>query len=151
MKIWCVINTENNNIIAFHEDQDIVNLYLENLDDEASSNLECKKVKISDGKLPKYTDKYLVPYNKTYIQEGYIQFLDIVNDNNTINDLKFTREMLMSLVDRKIIKSDKKKKKICSVVDMLNKLIEDEDYYTPSINQLENYKSNFEYYSSSIL
>lgn len=149
MKIWCVLNTNTRDMVAFHEDKDIVEIYVDNLEKDSGSNLEVCKCKIDQDDLSKYRDLYLVPYKKTYVQEGYISFLDIVNDRHAVDDLKFTREILQSLVERDLVDSSKKKKKVMSVVNIINDLIDDDGHYTPSIETLKGYEMNFNSYNAA--
>lgn len=145
--MYCAIN-ENDEIIAYHEDKEVVETYIYNVmrsNESKDINLDLVKIK---NKLIinnyKYDDLYLVRYGSTYIQTGYLMYLQIVSDD-IAGDNIYAKDLLLRMLE--IYKlSNKEAKAITKAVKVIDKIIEDEDYYTPTITELKKYKSMYSRY-----
>lgn len=144
-----VVYDKNYNIIAFHEDYDVCEEYVENVF-KYNKNLEPgdlsidKLKKKSKYKLENKDDLYLVRYANTYVQNGYLWYLEVLN-GQLIDDDKYCLDVLKRILETSNISKDEYKviKKAIVVVERLT----DEDCcYTPSLDYLKRIKLDYDPY-----
>lgn len=149
MKAYYIINKKNN-VVAFHEDETVIERFMNNLESRDKSGLTVVHGKLKKKELPQLSDMYLIPYRKTYIQERYIDTMNILEDGGRLEDLVFTKEMLSTIYNELIESGDKTKaKKINSAINVLYDLISDIEFCTPDSSSLENAKLQFESFASN--
>lgn len=139
--MFLVINNENK-VIAISDDKKIVKKYIQNvkLSNPEESLTYCKmKCKTIEN-----DDLMLVRYGHTYIQKGYIQYLDLAN-NQIAEDEQFTMDVLIRMIEMYDLKKNEIKalKKAIIIVDKYRRA---ESEYTPNLKQLNSYKEHFEPY-----
>lgn len=129
-------------IVAYHEDKEVVEDYIYNaIRSNKLCNDDLRLVKIKDKLITKnrnLDDLYLVRYGSTYIQTGYLLYLQLVS-NDAANENKYLIDLLLRTLEIYDL-SDKDVKTITKAVKVINKIIETEDSYTPSIKELKHYK-----------
>ena len=79
--MYCVYDDEDH-IIAYHEKKKVVSTYVDRIFQFHQINLDYKKIKSEYEKilLKGKEDLYLVRYADTYVQSGYLVYLQIVSD-----------------------------------------------------------------------
>ena len=147
MKIFAVKNS-NNSLIAYHEDLDVVEEYVRNVKvshpdadliiGKMSNRFVCKKD--PDHEL------YLVRYSETYVQSGYLVYLE-VNSSQHIYDMQFCKEIIIRTIDQwkdeldvKDIKCLKKAAKI------FDEILFDAETFTPTLSELRSMRDTIEPY-----
>ena len=145
--MYCVMN-DDGNIIAYHEDKEVVQTYIENLlksNDNEELNLSLVKIKNKIiEKNRRLDDLYLVRYGSTYIQTGYLIYLQIVSDDIANENIYIKDLLLRTLEVYKL--SDKEAKTLTKAVKVIEKIIKRENCYTPTIEELNRYKMLYEEY-----
>ena len=146
--MYCAMNSENDEIVAYHENKEVVEKYIYNaMRSEASSDLDLILIKMKDKailKNPRLDDLYLVRYGSTYIQTGYVLYLQLVS-NDIAGENEYLKDLLLRTLE--IYKlSDKKAKIIKKAIKVIDDIIETEDSFTPSIKELKNYKDFYSRY-----
>lgn len=152
MKIFAVKNKDGN-LVAYHVDRKVVEEFFDNSRSSGSDDCyEIKKYKINDSDSfnKKYGDYYLVPYNMTWVQQGFITYLEL-RDSNTLRDIIFARDVLSNMISKHIIecKSDKQSKHIQKTLNMIDKVIADFSFHTESISSLNSMKDYYEPFKNS--
>lgn len=139
--MYCVI--QNNQIIAVHKSKKVVKEYCDLL---TKSHPEIQNLYIAKFKKGKVDDKiqrlYLVPYESTYIQEGYLDYVEIVYSSHPY--LQMVEKMIDILDERNL--SKKERRSIESTIEIIEKIVEDDRSYTPSLGELIQYENQYESY-----
>lgn len=136
---------DDKKIVAFHDSKKVVKQYIRDV-------MRCNDLVLSLGKLKKkeeykldaISDLYLVRFGHAYVQSGYLLYVQIVSDQE-YEDHEFARDILYRLLELKRI-PEKDAKHIRKSICILEDLIYDEESYTPSLDQLERMKIDFEPY-----
>lgn len=140
--MFCVI--EHGNIIAIHRKKEVIKEYCDHLQ-ENYPNKELYIVKLR--KNAKFIDKnrfddlYLCGYMNTYIQSGYVKYLDIVKSPHN-NKFEIAYELLMDISQNLDI-SKKEKRSITNVLRILERIKKKERNFTPSLEELEMLKEQY--------
>lgn len=150
--MYCAIN-KNGDIVGYNEDYDVVYDYIHNLNkskEDDDCNLKIVKIKNKKfNKIPGLDDLYLVRYKSTYIQSGYILYLQLVS-GEIAEDNVYVKDILLRVLEVYDL-SNKESKIICKAIKVLDKIIEDEGSYTPSLKELNIYKNEYEPYIQKII
>lgn len=100
---WTYVGIVNGDIIAFHDDKDIISKYLTNYKDTNPSDVVCSaRMKKKDAKEDsKYSRYYLVRCNDTYVQSEYEDILISITPDYIVK-----KELIKKL--KRLLKNTKK-------------------------------------------
>ena len=87
---------------------------------------------------------YLIRYGDTYVQSGYLLFVEI-SQSQISEDDQYALDILYRLLETARL-SDKQSKKIMKAIKVMEKLVQEDREYIPSIEQLKRMKSDYEPY-----
>ena len=144
--MYCVYDG-NNRIIAFHDDLEIVTSYVHDIQHSHSDANDLQIGKIKKKKVKStidYYDLYLVRYGDTYVQSRYIDYADLVG-GQCMYDNQQCRDTLLRILECDDI-SDKERKSIEQTVKIINRILDNDKKYTPTIQQLITYETEFSQY-----
>ena len=78
--MFCAYDIEEN-IIAFHDSKKVVQKYIDTVFSIHKVELKLGKIKkTSEWKILDKDDLYLVRFNDTYVQSGYLLYLELAED-----------------------------------------------------------------------
>ena len=145
--MYCALDSNGKNIVAIHDNIEVVKRYCEMIKKFHDVYLpigKIKKKKIKDSRM--YEDLYLVRYNDTYVQAGYVDVLKLMSDD-FIYDYKYTTDILMRILEvsgNEI--SNGEKKAVRKVILMLDRLIKEDEEFVPQLNTLQSARYDLECY-----
>lgn len=144
--MWCVYDSDEN-IIAFHDSKKVVEKYVDSVFSIHNILLEIGKIKKdSEYKLQNNDELYLVRYNDTYVQEGYLLYLQIVSDCRCgVEDEEFTRDILFRLLEMNRL-NNKEKKVIEKAIKVIDSLLAEDEKFIPTLDQLKSLKLDYDPY-----
>ena len=87
---------------------------------------------------------YLVRYGETYVQAGYLTYIQLAYGQAT-EDEKYAKDILLRILELNKI-SNKERKTLSKAVEILDRQIYSENQYTPSLNELKRLKSEYDPY-----
>ena len=144
--MYCVYD-DNDRVIAFHDDYDVVETYVHrvkashiDLPDLHIGKIKKKKVK----KLQDFDDLYLVRYASTYVQSGYLMFLEMMSIQH-IEDEQQCKDTLLKILECNNI-SDKERKHLERAVKIIDRILEESKQFTPSFQELKGYEMDYSPY-----
>ena len=148
--MYCVYDS-NEHVIAFHDDYNVVETYVRriqqshvddkyNLPDLRIGKIKKKKVK----HIREFDDLYLVRYSDTYVQSGYLEYLEIVSCQ-CIYDNQQCKDILLRILECNQI-SNKERKSIEKTVEIVDRLLKDAKEFTPTISELKMYEADYSPY-----
>ena len=147
MKLFVVKNS-NNTLVAYHEDLDVVNEYVSNVKvshpdtDLIVGKMSEKYVKKKD---PKH-DLYLVRYSETYVQTGYVSYLEI-ESSQYIYDMRYVKEIIIRTIDQwKDDLNDKDIKHLKKTAKIFDDILFDAESFTPTLDELKGMRDHLESY-----
>ena len=135
--MYCVYDN-NKNIIAFHDDIDVVEAYVDRVNQSHDDPSELYIGKIKKKKLKHITDLddlYLVRYADTYVQTGYLVYLELLSDQ-VIHDEQHCKDILLRILECYNI-SDKERKSLERSVEVIDRILQDSREFTPTLKQLK--------------
>jgi hypothetical protein len=141
--MYCVYD-DRNNIVAFHDDLDIVETYVEHVKLTNEDHPELHIGKIKKKKLKNLTDLdnlYLVRYSDTYVQSGYLIYLELISSQH-IYDEQQCRDTLLKILECNII-TDKERKSIERTVEVIDRFLQESKKFTPSLNELQRCEADY--------
>ena len=141
--MYCVFDT-NNNIIAFHDDLEVVELYKDHVTRSNPDLPELHIGKIKKKKMKRiddYDELYLVRYSDTYVQSGYLIYLELLSDQ-FIYDEQQCRDVLLRILECRDI-TDKERKSIERTVKVVDRILQESKEFTPSLKELKNYEADY--------
>lgn len=141
--MFCVLD-ENENIIAYHENKSIVKKYVGNIYRCHSILLTIKKYKKNDSIYTNLPDLYLVRYADTYVQAGYLLYIQLLSDQVDY-DHEYVRDILLRILEITTL-SKKEKKHLEKSVEIIDKMLANEKRYTPTIQDLKSIKTDYDPY-----
>lgn len=142
--MYCAVD-DNKNLIAMHDNKEIVINYINRVYKIHGTQLELIRVKKrSEYKLEKFNDLYLTRFNNQYIQVGYMDYA-IIMENGIIEDYEFSRDILIRILETRKM-SSKNKKNLKKVITFLELLINDDKDYIPSLDELKKVKLDYDPY-----
>jgi hypothetical protein len=134
-------------VVAFHDELEVVETYVanamrcnQNLPELHIGKIKKKKVK----NMTEYDELYLVRYCDTYVQSGYLVYLEILSDQ-FIYDEKLCKDVLLRILECKDI-TDKERKSIERTVKVVDRVLQESKEFTPSLNELKKYESDYSPY-----
>lgn len=151
--MYCVYD-DHNNIVAFHDDLDIVETYVDHVRRTNDEQPELHIGKIKKKKLKKLMDLdnlYLVRYSDTYVQSGYLIYLELISSQH-IYDEQQCRDTLLKILECNDI-TDKERKSIERSVGVIDRLLQESKTFTPTLNELQQCEIDYApyLYNKSIL
>lgn len=143
--MFCVYDSSDN-IIAYHDKRRVVEKYIDKI-------YELHKVKLNIGKIKKSSkykllgndELYLIRYRDTYVQSGYLVYLEMASEQ-FIEDDQYALDVLYRLLETSRL-NKKQSKKIMDAIEILEDIVRDDREYTPLISELNHLKSNYEAYA----
>lgn len=147
MKIFAVKNS-NNDLIAYHEDLDVVEKYVQNVKvSHPDTDLVIGKIsdKFVRRKDPNH-ELYLERYSETYVQSGYLIYLE-VNSSQHIYDMKYCKEIIIRTIDQwKDDMDEKDIKYLKKAAKVFDELLFDAESFTPTLSELRSIRDVMEPY-----
>lgn len=141
-----VVLNDNKKIVAFHEDYDVCEIYVDNLEKSHNISLNIAKIKKKNKHLLKgLDDLYLVRYGHTYVQEGYLQYVEI-SEGQYLDDIRYAKDVIYRLLEGAHNIKEKDVKTLSKSTKILDRLLEDMASYTPSLDILNGLKMDYEEY-----
>lgn len=145
--MYCVYDNHKN-VIAFHDDIDVVEAYIDRVNHtQKQSQNECSELhvgKIKKKKLKKLTDLddlYLVRYADTYVQSGYLVYLEMLSDQY-IYDEQHCKEILLRILECHDI-DEKERKSLERSVKVIDRILQESREFTPTLKQLKSYELDY--------
>lgn len=146
--MYCVYDENKKDIIAFHDDIDVVQCYVDSIYKHHSVSLKIGKIKRKKAeKYKDYEDLYLIRYGRygdTYIQSGYLQYLEFVDDG-LHEDHIFCRDILLRLLEIYDLPINEKNN-IKKTVKIIQNILDHEDGYIPELGSLKDIKQDYDPY-----
>ena len=132
-------------IIAIHDEKNIVEEYNNRVYYYHKIHLDIIKVKKKSVKKISYLDDlYLVRYGETYVQAGYLTYIQLAYDQMS-EDLKFAQEIILRTLEINEL-SSKESKVLAKSAAILGRLHYESESYTPSLNELKSLKDSYDPY-----
>ena len=133
---------ESGKIVAFHDEKKVVKCYIKRIRDSSDATLGFCKIKKKDvKKVNTLYDLYLVRYGDTYVQSGYLEYLELA-DPQLAYDHQYAKDVLLKVAEIDYLdKEDIEVIEKCVMI--LDELIDDDRKYTPSLSELEKFKDHY--------
>ena len=132
-------------IIAIHDEKNIVEEYNDRVYYYHKIHLDIIKVKKKSVKKISYLDElYLIRYGETYVQAGYLTYIQLAYGQAT-DDEKYAKDILLRILELNKM-SNKERKVLTKAVEILDRQIYSENQYTPSLSELKRLKSEYDPY-----
>lgn len=132
-------------IIAMHDDKEVVEEYNNLIYHYHKIHLNIIKAKKKSLKNKKFFDDlYLVRYGQTYVQAGYLTYIQLASDQ-IHDDMRFAKDILLRVLEINKL-SNKDSKSISKAISIMDDLIYEDEQYTPSITELRNLKNDYDPY-----
>ena len=100
--------------------------------------------KSSKYKLLGKDDLYLIRYGDTYVQTGYLMYLEMSSEQ-FIEDDQYALDVLYRLLETSRL-NKKQSKKIMDAIEILEDIVTENREYTPTISELNQLKSDYDAY-----
>lgn len=132
-------------IIAMHDEKSVVEEYNSLIFRYHKIHLDIIKAKKKSLKNKAYFDDlYLVRYGQTYVQAGYLTYIQLASDQMS-EDMQFAKDILLRILEVNKL-SNKESKTLTKAVNIMDRIIYEDERYTPSINELEHLKNDYDPY-----
>ena len=129
-------------VIAFHDEKRVVKCYTDRVKSRYDERLVVCKVKKKDEKnINQLYDLYLVRYGDTYIQSGYMEYLQLA-DPQLEYDHQYAKDVLMKVLEIEDL-NKKEKRAIKDSVTILEGLIDIDRKYTPTLEELQRLQDQY--------
>lgn len=133
------------NIIAFHDSKKVVQKYIDTVFSIHKVELKLGKIKkTSEWKILDKDDLYLVRFNDTYVQSGYLLYLELAEDS-LIKDEETARDILSKIIEIGRV-TDKETKKLEKAIKVIEDLLSEDRSYVPTLTQLKSMKLDYDPY-----
>ncbi len=146
--MYCIYDENKKDIIAFHDDIDVAQCYVDSIYKHHGVILKISKIKRKKAeKYENYEDLYLVRYGRygdTYIQSGYLQYLEFVDDG-LHDDHIFCRDILLRILELYDLPSNEKNS-IRKTIKIIEEILDHEEGYIPELNSLKDIKQDYDPY-----
>jgi hypothetical protein len=142
--MYCAYD-DDKNIIAFHDSKKVVEKYIYDVYNANKVNLELGKIKkSSEYKLEGKDELYLVRFNDTYVQSGYLIYLQITMDEY-VKEEQYAKDILLRMLE--MDRLDKKQSKaLGKAVEVIDEVLYEDSHYVPSLNILKRLKMDYDPY-----
>lgn len=142
--MFCAYDIEEN-IIAFHDSKKVVQKYIDTVFSIHKVELKLGKIKkTSEWKILDKDDLYLVRFNDTYVQSGYLLYLELAEDS-LIKDEETARDILSKIIEIGRV-TDKETKKLEKAIKVIEDLLSEDRSYVPTLTQLKSMKLDYDPY-----
>ena len=142
--MFCAYDIEEN-IIAFHDSKKVVQKYIDTVFSIHKVGLKLGKIKkTSEWKISDKDDLYLVRFNDTYVQSGYLLYLELAEDS-LIRDEETARDILSKIIEIGRV-TDKETKKLEKAIEVIEDLLSEDRSYVPTLTQLKSMKLDYDPY-----
>lgn len=142
--MFCVYD-DDENIIAFHDSRKVVEKYIESIYNINKIQLKIGKIKkSSEYKLDGKDDLYLVRVNDTYVQSGYLVYMELVSQQ-LVEDEQYAKDILLRMLEVNRL-SKKNAKKIEKAIEVIDELLYEDNHYVPSLPELKRIKMDYDPY-----
>lgn len=142
--MYCAYD-KNKNIIAFHDKRRVVEKYIDSIFKLHHIELILGKIKKSSKyKLIDKDELYLIRYGNTYVQSGYLIYIELSQDQ-FIEDEQYATDVLYRLLETSRL-TDKQSKKIEKAIKVMEDILKEDREFIPSFNTLEELKLNYDPY-----
>ena len=132
-------------IVAFHDEYRVVEEYCSLIEKNHNGRLSICKIKDKKcTKLDYFEDLYLVRYNETYVQSGYVLYLQILTDDY-IHDHVYAKDILMRILEFYSFSKDEMKA-IKKTIKILDNMIKDDSEYVPELSTLKSMEVDYQPY-----
>jgi hypothetical protein len=141
--MYCVYDNDDN-VIAFHDEYDVVETYIHHVrvSNPESPDLHIGKIKKKKIKTIIDLDNlYLVRFGDTYVQSGYVEYLEIIS-SQSIYDNKCCKDVLLKILECNPL-SDKERKHVEKTVAIIDRILTESKEYTPTLNNLKMCEADF--------
>lgn len=139
-----VVKDDEFNLIAYHEDYEVCERYTMNVSRYHGDLLFITKAKKKEKHLLN-EDLYLVRFGYTYIQYGYLQYVEFAS-SQLIDDVRYSKDVLCRMLEDGQIKKKKDKKIIEDAIRILEDVYENDASYTPTLKHLKSLKDYYDPY-----
>ena len=143
--MYCVLDEYGRKVIAIHDDKDTCEKYCELIEKYHDIKLPIGKIKKKKlKKHPELDELFLVRYNETYVQSGYVDVLEI-SSGEILHDYKYAKEILMRILEiEEIDKSNRKA--IEKSILIIDELYNENSEFVPMLSDLQSAKMDYEAY-----
>ncbi len=136
---------DGKDLIAFHEDEKVIELYCDIIEQYHGTVLTIAKIKKKKcKKIKEFNDLYLVRYGEIYIQQGYVDYMQFSCQQINEDHIQ-ARDILMRIISTADLEKEEVKTLRKSVV-ILNDIINDEQYFIPDLPTLKRMKLDYDPY-----
>ncbi len=143
--MYCALSTDGKKVIAIHDDIDVVEKYIDNIEKNHNIRLPMGKIKKKQlKKHPEYNDLYLVRYNETYVQAGYSETLSITSDTY-IHDYRYAKDILLRSLEVEDM-DENERKAVKKSIMVLDRIVKSYEEYVPELSTLQSTKMDLEAY-----
>lgn len=144
--MYAVINNDSREIIAYHEDEEVVEFYLDSVEDDKKDDLSIIKIKkkYKEEIVKKYEDLHLVRFRNTYVQSGYLIYIKL-SSQDILDDEEYTRDILLRIIETQNLNNNEIKK-LSKAIEVVDRLINEDKTYTPSYNELKRMRNHYDLY-----
>lgn len=137
---------DEKHLIAMSDEKKIAKKYIDNLEfsHHETSGMYYVKVKDKDQRVKNNEELILVRYGDTYVQKGFLPYIEMADDQ-VILDEEYCIDILKRLIEvRSLNKKDMKI--LTKAIMLLDKYCCADALYTPSIQELRNFKEMYDPY-----
>ena len=136
---------DGKDLIAFHEDEKVIELYCDIIEQYHGTVLTIAKIKKKKcKKIKEFNDLYLVRYGEIYIKQGYVDYMKFSCEQINEDHIQ-ARDILMRIISTADLEKEEVKTLRKSVV-ILNDIINDEQYFIPDLPTLKRMKLDYDPY-----
>jgi hypothetical protein len=136
---------DGKHVIAFHDEYRVVKSYCELIRKHHDVKLTICKIKNKKcRKLNDFDDLYLVRYNETYVQCGYLVYLQLLSDEY-VYDHTYVKDILMRMMEVYEFSHDELKA-IKKTIKIMDKIIKDESEFVPELSTLKQMELDYQPY-----
>lgn len=141
--MYCVFD-DDYNIIAYHDELYVVSKYVRSIFNCHGIELGIGKIKNNSDKLKGKDDLYLIRYADTYVQLGYLQYIDIFQ-TQFIEDDEKALNVIRRILEVTELK-DKERKILNKACKVIKNILDDDREYTSSLDELKQLKYRYDPY-----
>lgn len=144
--MYAVINNDSREIIAYHEDEEVVEFYLDSVEDDKKDDLSIIKIKkkYKEEIVKNYEDLHLVRFRNTYVQSGYLIYIKL-SSQDILDDEEYARDILLRIIETQNLNNNEIKK-LSKAIEVVDRLINEDKTYTPSYNELKRMRNHYDLY-----
>jgi len=141
--MYAALDLKNRKIIALHDEKRVVERYIDSIEKCHGEKLSISKIKKKylNKKIDDLYDLYLVRYGDTYVQSGYMEYIELM-DPQVEYDHQYAKDVILKILELESLDKEDRKT-LESTVMILESIIDQDRKYTPSISELEKIKDQY--------